>query len=282
MSASSDSERRIDGDGAQPMAGVAERIAGEPGRRGGGGSGGPAPAGAAPHWTAAAGSETIVAGMEDTGSDTKPLRIDAERNLRRLLDAAARTFAEQGLHASIDEIAKRAEVGKGTVFRRFPTKEHLIAAILVQRLEDTRRSAEALLDAPDAGAALREFMVQGARMQAEDRGFFEAVAQSEIVDEHVYESKQKLIGATSALLARAQREGAVRDDVTAEDVFMMTCAAVQAAAPFHGSAPELWRRYLDLACDGLRSEAAHPLSHPAPDIAAAHAPAATSRARAAG
>lgn len=220
-----------------------------------------------PHWTAAARGETIVAGMEDTGSDTRPLRIDAKRNLRRLLDAATQAFAEHGLGASVDEIAKRAGVGKGTVFRRFPTKEQLIAAILIAHLQDATQRAEALLDARDAGTALREFMVEGARMQAEDRGFFEAVAQAELADEQVHASKQKLIEATSALLKRAQREGAVRDDVTAEDVFMMTCAAVQAAAPFHATAPELWRRYLDLACDGLRAEAAHPLSHPAPETA---------------
>lgn len=203
--------------------------------------------------------------MEEKVSDMRPLRVDAERNLRRLLDAAAHAFAEHGLSASIDEIAKRAGVGKGTVFRRFPTKEHLIAAILSERLEDARGLAEGLLDATDAGEALHEFMEAGARLQAEDRGFFEAVAQAELTEEEVLEGKRRLIEATSALLRRAQEQGAVREDVTAEDVFMLTCGSVQSAAPFHAEAPELWRRYLDLSFDGLRAAAAHPLSHPAPE-----------------
>lgn len=203
--------------------------------------------------------------MEGKASDTRPLRVDAERNLRRLLDAAAEVFAEQGLNASVDEIARRAGVGKGTVFRRFPTKEHLIAAIVKERLEQARGLAEGLLDAQDAGAALHEFMEAGAKLQAEDRGFFEAVAQAEVAEEkEVLEAKQRVMEATFALLRRAQEQGIVRGDVTAEDVFMLTCGSVQAAAAFHEDAPELWRRYLDLSFDGLRAAAAHPLSHPAP------------------
>lgn len=203
--------------------------------------------------------------MEEKGSDTRRLRADAERNLQRLLNAAAEVFAEQGLAASVDEIAHRAGVGKGTVFRRFPTKEHLIAAILCERLEQASALAEGLLDEEDAGAALHQFMEAGARLQAEDRGFFEAVAQAELNEEEVLEGKQRLIEATSSLLARAQEQGVVRADVTAEDVFMLTCGSVQAAAAFHAEAPNLWRRYLDLTFDGLRVDAAHPLSHPAPE-----------------
>lgn len=202
--------------------------------------------------------------MEGPPTATRPLRADAERNLRRLLDAARGAFAQRGLGVSVDEIAKRAGVGKGTVFRHFPTKEHLISAILIDRLEEAERIGVALLDHADAGAALRELMYAGAELQAQDRGFFESVTKAALADEQLQDAKQRLLSVTAALLGRAQEQGVVRADVTAEDILMLECASVQAAAPFQEQAPELWRRYLDLAFDGLRAGAAHPLSHPAP------------------
>ncbi|MHB1468491.1 MAG: TetR/AcrR family transcriptional regulator [Solirubrobacteraceae bacterium] len=205
--------------------------------------------------------------MEGSGGpgEPRPLRVDAERNLRRLFDVAREAFAEEGLGVSVDEIARRAGVGKGTVFRRFETKEQLIAAVIRDRLEEGTRVASALLAEPDAGVALREFMRLGAELQARDRGFFEAVAQTGLTDEQLHSAKAELIELTAALLGRAQEQGAVRGDVTPEDVIMLQCGSVQAGAPFHDAAPELWRRYVDIAFDGLRAEGATPLSHPAPE-----------------
>lgn len=204
--------------------------------------------------------------MEEQANGSRPLRVDAERNLRRLLDAAREAFAERGLSVSIDEIARRAGVGKGTVFRRFPTKEHLVAAIVCDCLDEVQRLGASLLAGEaDRGFALRELMFAGAAQQAQNRGFFESAAQATFAEAEVMEAKQRLIEVTAALLAQAQREGLVREDVTPYDVLMLQCGAVQAAAPFHGQSPELWRRYLDIAFDGLRPEAAHALSHPAPE-----------------
>lgn len=206
--------------------------------------------------------------MEGSGdpADQRPLRVDAERNLRRLLDVAREAFAQEGLSVSVETIARRAGIGKGTVFRRFETKEQLIAAVIRDRLEEGTRLASALLAEPDAGVALRDFMRLGAGLQARDRGFFEAVAQTGLTDEQLHSAKARLLEMTGALLSRAQEQGAVRDDVTPEDVIMLQCASVQAGAPFHDAAPELWRRYVDIAFDGLRAQGASPLSHPAPEL----------------
>lgn len=205
--------------------------------------------------------------MEDSGGPEQPrLRVDAERNLKRLLEVAREAFAEQGLGVSVDEIARRAGIGKGTVFRRFPTKEQLIAAVIRDRLEEGIALASGLLHTDDAGAALLEFMRLGASLQARDRGFFEAVAQTGLVDEQLHSTKRRLIELTGELLQNAQEQGAVRGDVTAEDVIMLQCASVQAGAPFHQAAPDLWRRYVDIAFDGLRAQGASPLSHPAPEL----------------
>ena len=80
--------------------------------------------------------------MED---ERRPLRADAERNRRRLLDAATEIFCERGLDVGVGEIAERAGVGRGTLFRNFPSKEHLIAAIVVERMRESAARGRAAL-----------------------------------------------------------------------------------------------------------------------------------------
>src|SRR6202020_3629255 len=94
----------------------------------------------------------------DMESERRPLRADAERNRRRLLDAATAIFCERGLDVGVGEIAERAGVGRGTLFRNFPSKEHLIAAIVVERMNESIERAHAALDAGDPGAALFELI----------------------------------------------------------------------------------------------------------------------------
>ncbi|MGH3262314.1 MAG: TetR/AcrR family transcriptional regulator, partial [Trebonia sp.] len=94
--------------------------------------------------------------MDDGGQ--RALRADAERNRRRLLDAASEMFCERGLDVGVAEIAEHAGVGRGTLFRNFPTKEHLIAAILVERLQESVSRGRAALQAPDPAAALFELI----------------------------------------------------------------------------------------------------------------------------
>jgi AcrR family transcriptional regulator len=201
-----------------------------------------------------------------TQPDTPPLRADAERNRRRLLDAAAAAFAEHGLDVSVSEIARRAEVGKGTLFRRFPTKDDLIAAIVVDRFGGLVAEGKTLLDRDDAGAALREWMGVCARQQSEDRGLLAAVSGSALDNAGIKALHAEFLELTHRLLERAQEAGAVRRDVTAVDIMLLSGSICEAASNMHGVVPDLWRRYLDLVLDGLRPEAAHPLSHPAPTL----------------
>jgi AcrR family transcriptional regulator len=198
------------------------------------------------------------------GDRERPLRVDAERNRRRLLDAAAEAFAEQGLEVSIDEIARRAGVGKGTVFRRFPTKEHLVAAVISDRLGELLDRCEALLEADDPGPAVHEFLSVCAQAQARDRGLFEAVGEVALADPDVRAGKARLIELAGRLLDRAQAAGAVRDDVTAADLVFLLGGISYAAAPLLPIAPGIWRRYVDVVFDGLRPEGAHQLSGRAP------------------
>lgn len=199
---------------------------------------------------------------DTTEAEAPPLRADAARNRRRLLDAAAKAFAEQGLDVSVAEIARRAEVGKGTVFRRFPTKEHLIAAIVEDRLEEVLAAGRELQHADDAGEALREFIRASVHLQVEDRGFLEAVSTLSLANLRTIHAKY--LEVAGQLLARAQEQGAIRDDITALDVGMLIGSISMGCVRMHGVVPDVWQRYVDLVFDGLRPEAAHPLSQPPP------------------
>ena len=99
---------------------------------------------------------------------TTVLRADAQRNLVRVLDAAREVFAEQGIDAPVTEIADRAGVGVGTIFRRFPTKDDLLVAVVEQRTQQLIEAADLALESPDPGAALRGFMETATAMQISD------------------------------------------------------------------------------------------------------------------
>ena len=168
------------------------------------------------------------------------LRADAQRNLGRVLDAAAEVFAEQGPGASVDEIARRAGVGHGTVFRRFPTKDALIAAVVEQRIAELHDLADHALESADASAAFTEFVWQAAEVNARDRGLHDCLlrcAQSP--------ASVALQDAGVRVVKRAQRAGAVRSDIDAADVPLLIRAALRAAPPGQ------WRRYVQIVLDGL-------------------------------
>jgi AcrR family transcriptional regulator len=160
------------------------------------------------------------------------LRADAQRNLDRLLEAAGECFAEQGVDASIDEIARRAGVGHGTVFRRFPTKDALLAAVLSSHMAELAAAAEAACEEPDAGEAFNRFVRRMAEAYARNRSLVEAVKRCEAAPE-----VDALVGALGRLLQHAQDAGAVRTDVGAMDVL--------ALIPTAGVYPEI-------VLDGLR------------------------------
>lgn len=165
---------------------------------------------------------------------------------------------------SVAEIARRAGVGQGTVFRRFPTKEHLIAAIVRDRLESLVAVGTALLEAADAAGAVRDFLAAAARMQAQDVGFFQAVGAISLPADVLREGYDQLLDTADRLAARAGEHGALRADVSGTDLILLSGAICQAAAKFHEVIPGLWQRYLDLIFEGLRPQVAPHPAFPAP------------------
>ena len=163
-----------------------------------------------------------------------------------MLDAAEAAFCERGLDVGVGEIAERAGVGRGTLFRNFPSKEHLIAAIVVERMGDAVRSGRELVDAADAGEALFGFIDEIVGRQQVDRALFEAVADEFLANDDIRAAHAEVVGVLDQLLVRAQASGAVRGDVGALDVLMLVKGVCQATSAFQQIDPEIGNRQLDL------------------------------------
>jgi AcrR family transcriptional regulator len=173
------------------------------------------------------------------------LRADAQRNLERVLDAAAELFAERGCDVSVDEIARRAGVGHATVFRRFPTKDDLIAAVVSKEIAELGDFLRAALEEDDAGEAFRGFVWHAGELHARNRGLYEGLRRCSVGSE-MGATKAELDGLVEQLVKRAQKAGALRRDISAEDVTALVGSAIKEAPP------ELWRRYVEVVLDGLR------------------------------
>ncbi len=199
--------------------------------------------------------------------DEPALRADALRNRRRILVAAADAFAESGLDVGVAEIARRAGVGAGTIFRRFPTKEDLIAAIIEERVGQMIVLADEALEDDDPEAGFRRFVLAGIELQVRDRGFFDAAGRRIGGDPRLREARDRMFDAYRRLLERAQQAGAVRDDICAVDLPVLMCAAAGTPAPLIDAYPEIWRRYAALMLDGLKPASASELEHERPDVA---------------
>lgn len=192
-------------------------------------------------------------------SDTpvvRPLRADAERNRRRILEAAATVFAERGLDVSLDDIAAAAGVGVGTVYRRFPDKDALIDALFEDKIAEVEREMRGALEVEDPWDAFETFMRAVCRLQAEDRGLKEALLTRDRGRERVAMARERIAPVAMQVLRRAQQAGAVRADLGAYDVPMMHFAVGYVAERTRGAAPGYWERLLTVLLDGLKADAA--------------------------
>lgn len=188
-------------------------------------------------------------------TDDRPLRADALRNRQRVLAEAEKVFATEGLAVPIDEIARRAEVGVGTLYRHFPTKEALYAAIVLSRLETATAAAQELAKARDPGDAFFAFLEQLVSMGSVKKDLLEALGASGAEYKESLGGAKKALGeALGKLLARAQRAGDVRRDATVPDVFALIHGPF-AVAGMHGADAAARARLFAMVCDGLRARA---------------------------
>ena len=176
----------------------------------------------------------------------KPLRADARRNRERILKAARKVFADQGVHSQIDDVAKRAKVGIGTVYRHFPTKEALLDALVREHFIEIAGFAQEALERDDAWEGFCELMWRAAAHNADDMAFCEAISSS---DKSAIIEEVGLMGSTRELIARSKQLGRMRPDATEDDVAIMMIGA----SAVMRSHPAAWRRYITLMLDGLRA-----------------------------
>jgi AcrR family transcriptional regulator len=189
-------------------------------------------------------------GKRGTGG-RRPQRADARSNRGRILDVAEEVFGTGGESASTEEVARLAGVGIATVFRNFPTKAALLAAVLVRRYDRLREQAETLLGATDPGRAFFDFfshLVADAPTKiAVGEALFEAGGDD---DGEAAAASNGLRGAVAALLRAAQHAGAVRDDVELPEVYALLVATSRVAAQSHLD-QEVRARMLAIVFDGL-------------------------------
>jgi AcrR family transcriptional regulator len=195
------------------------------------------------------------------GEAARPLRADSRRNRARILEAAEAVFATSGPSASTEEVARHAGVGIGTVFRHFPTKEGLLEAVFVDRLRRLTEEAEALSTAADQGAAFFDFFSRVVGQSPVKNAFADALADAGIdVRNTTAEIGQRLRSALGVLLSRAQRAGAVRQDVGIPEVLALLVGASR-ATEHAGPDGDVHARTLAIVLDGLRPQAP---DHPPP------------------
>jgi AcrR family transcriptional regulator len=181
----------------------------------------------------------------------KPLRADARRNRERLLEAARTAFAAEGLSVPLDEIARRAGVGPGTLYRHFPAKEALFEAVLQDRMQRLADDARALRDAADPGAALLGFIDRLVAEAAPKKDLVDALASASAgISPGLAETGTRLRGDIGHLLARAQRGGAIRDDIGIADL-MALVAGVLFALQTRSAELADPRRAVAVLSDGL-------------------------------
>ncbi|MFI8221211.1 TetR/AcrR family transcriptional regulator [Streptomyces sp. NPDC085932] len=207
---------------------------------------------------------------QTTPSDQpRPLRQDAERNRRRILTAAREVFSDRGLSVTLDEIARHAGVGVGTVYRRFPGKEALIDALFEEKVSSLLSLSEKALANPDPWEGFVDLFTAASEQMVRDRGLREVMLFSTYGRDRVARLRQRLLPIATQLVSRARDAGQLRPDVAPTDIPLLELMLGAAGQYTYQVQPDLWHRYLDILLDGLRArpEGNSQLSQPPLDAA---------------
>jgi len=175
--------------------------------------------------------------------------------------AAKKLFADQGLDAQMPDVAKAAKVGVGTVYRHFPTKDDLIAALAAERFERLAEKAREGIEAEDPWQGLCEFIRFSAQIQADDRGLCEVMgSRPEVMDKSAFAVGLDVL--CGELVKRAQRSGDLRKDLEWEDIPMIVCGVGRITQVEGGPGVGRWPRLVEIILDGLRVPARGKLPKP--------------------
>jgi AcrR family transcriptional regulator len=184
--------------------------------------------------------------------DEPRLRADAARNRAAIVAVARDVFAEQGLEAPLEAIAARAGVGIATLYRRFPTREKLVAAALVDKVAAYAEAARQALAVPDPWAGFAGFVERICELQASDRGLADLLSMTLAADEQIEQLRATANELLGTVTDRAKAAGALRGDFVAEDLGLLLIATSAVMYVTRADAPGAWRRFVALALDAYR------------------------------
>jgi AcrR family transcriptional regulator len=189
--------------------------------------------------------------IHTTPPSERPLRADARRNRERIMQAARAVFARQGGDAQIDDIARAAGVGVGTVYRHFPHKEALQGELLVERFRKMADNAELALEVEDPWEAFAGLLRTNSQFCAADIGVQQALARGPAAWEYAAPQIDRLRDSSTKLIVRAQRAGVMRPDFAVDDIpMLMAGLTATMAVPDYD-----WRRHLEILLAGIRAPA---------------------------
>jgi AcrR family transcriptional regulator len=203
-----------------------------------------------------------AAGQSPAGADGPTLRRDAERNRERIITAARRVFAAGGLDASMASVARAADVGIATLFRRFPTREDLINAVFADTMSAYVDAVTTALADPDPWHGFTAYIRAVCAMQAADRGFAEVLTMTFPAATHLEDQRQRSYRGFLRLIARAKNSGRLRPDFASQDLVILLIANAGVIAATHAAAPDAWQRLVGYMIQAFT--APQPATLPAP------------------
>ncbi|ONM48155.1 TetR/AcrR family transcriptional regulator [Nocardia donostiensis] len=182
------------------------------------------------------------------------LRADAARNQQRIVEAARELFADRGLEITLDDVAERAGVGVGTVYRRFANKKELISEVFEHHVGEFADAADRGYEHPDPWAGLVEFFEYACHHMATNRGLGEVLLEMDDDIERFHCARDRITPTVAAIVARARDAGIIQPDIEATDFFAlihMVEGLAEFAKPVN---PQVWRRYMALTLNGIRAD----------------------------
>ncbi|MFI7167188.1 TetR/AcrR family transcriptional regulator [Rhodococcus erythropolis] len=187
--------------------------------------------------------------------EPRKLRADAERNRELLVEAARTVFSQQGLDAPLDEIAKHAQVGNATMYRRFATRDDLIFAAFAPIVQANIIAVKEALKQEDSWKGFCQYTRYAFELQSQDRGISELLGSRLTRSIEPFEPlRTKIYTAMSKLIARAVDDGHLRADFQIEDLLVLMTANAAVISHTSTDSPNAWKRFVQLAFDGLRAE----------------------------
>ncbi|SNX66020.1 TetR family transcriptional regulator [Streptomyces sp. TLI_55] len=202
-----------------------------------------------------------------TDSAGQLLRSDAERNRGRIIAAARTVFGRDGLHASMASVAREAGVGIATIFRHFPAKEELVAAVFADRMAAYAQATAEALANPDPWDGFTGYIEEVCAMQAADRGFADMMTMSFPGAEALEALRAQAYEGFLELIDRAKDSGRLREDFTSRDLVLLLMANAGVLSATGDAAPDAWRRLVAWMIQSFQAPARGPLPDPPEDAA---------------